>query len=211
MKLLTSTRAPNPRRVHLYLAAKGLQAAQIGLEVVQVNMADGENRQAAYKAIHPLGQLPALQLDDGQTITDSIAICRYFEAMYPENPLFGVGALQQAHIDQYSRQAELEVLFPMMLAFQHGHAFWAGKVEQVAEFAPVSRRRAFARFDYFEQRLGAQAAAGSHFLVGDALSVADLTLYAALDFGRLAALKVDAQHPQLLAFYQRLHAQFADV
>jgi glutathione S-transferase len=205
--LYTTTRAPNPRRVHLFLAAKGIDPAQIGLEIVQVDMAGAQNRQPEYLAIHPLGQLPALQLDDGAVIGDSIAMCRYLDQLSPTGPaLFGTTPLQQVWVDQFSRQAELEVLFPLMLAFQHGHPFWAGKVEQVAEFAPVSRRRALSRFGYFDQCLST-----ADYLVDNTLTVADLTLYAALDFGRLAGLKVDEQHPNLLAFYQRMHAQFAGV
>jgi len=206
MKLFVSMRAPNPRRVQLFLAAKQLDLAAMGLEVVQIDLSAQENRQAAYLQINPLGQLPALQLDDGTTINDSIAICRYFELLYPAHPLFGVTAFEQAKIDQLSRQAEQEVLFPMMHAFQHGHPFWAGKVEQLPEFAPLARRRAQGRFAYFEQILTSQ-----DYLYGGQLSVADLTLYAALDFGRLAGLKVDEQHPQLLAYYQRLHAQFGAI
>lgn len=206
MKLFVTVRAPNPRRVQLFLAAKQLDPANIGLEVVQVDLSAQENRQAAYLQINPLGQIPALQLDDGTVISDSIAICRYFELMYADNPLFGVNAFDQAKIDQLSRQAEQEVLFPMMYAFQHGHPFWSGKVEQLPEFAPLARRRAQSRFAYFEQMLVSQA-----YLYGGQLSVADLTLYAALDFGRLAGLKVDEQHPYLLAYYQRLHAQFGAI
>ena len=206
MKLFVTVRAPNPRRVQLFLAAKQLDPAAIGLEVVQVDLSAQENRQAAYLQINPLGQLPALQLDDGTTINDSIAICRYLELCYPAHPLFGVTAFEQAKIDQLSRQAEQEVLFPMMYAFQHGHPFWAGKVEQLPEFAPLARRRALSRFSYFEQILASQ-----DYLYAGQLSVADLTLYAALDFGRLAGLKVDEQHPHLLAYYQRLHAQFGAI
>lgn len=206
MKLYTAQRAPNPRRVLLFLAAKQLEPQTIGLEVISVDLGSRENRQTAYQAVNPLGQVPALLLEDGTAITDSMAICHYLEGLYPAPALLGQTPLEQALIQQWSRQAEIEVLYPMMLAFQHGHPFWAGAVEQVAEFAPVSRRRALARFAYFEQRLQQ-----SPYLVGDHLTAADLTLYAALDFGRLAGLRVDEQHPALLAFYQRMHEQFGKI
>ena len=206
MKLFVSLRAPNPRRVQLFLAAKQLDLAAIGLEVVPVDLAAQDNRQEDYLQLNPLGQVPALQLDDGTAIADSMAICRYFELSYPQQPLFGESPFEQAKIEQFSRQAEQEVLIPLMQAFQHGHPFWAGKVEQLAEFAPLARRRAQRRFDYFEQVLSGQA-----YLYAGQLSVADLTLYAALDFGRLAGVKVDEQHPNLLAYYQRLHAQFSAI
>ena len=206
MKLFVSVRAPNPRRVQLFLAAKQLDLVAIGLQVIQVDLSTQQNRQDDYLQLNPLGQIPALQLDDGAVIADSMAICRYLELSYPAQPLFGESAFDQAKIDQLSRQAELEVLYPMMHAFQHGHPFWAGKVEQLPEFAPLARRRAQGRFGYFEQILASQ-----DYLYAGQLSVADLTLYAALDFGRLAGLKVDEQHPHLLAYYQRLHAQFGAI
>jgi glutathione S-transferase len=206
MKLFTAERAPNPRRVLLFLAAKGLKPADVGMEVVEVSLTGGENRTPDYLQMHPLGQIPALELDDGQVITESMAICRYLEGMYPENPLFGTELMEQVRINQYGRQAEIEILVPLITAFQHGHPFWAGKYEQIPEVAPVARRRAQSRFAYFDRRLQVVP-----FLAGNALSVADLTLYAALDFGRLAGLKVDEQHPHLLAFYQRMHERFNDI
>jgi glutathione S-transferase len=206
MKLYIAQRAPNPRRVMLFLAAKGLNLESMGLEVIEVNLTGGENRTPDYLQVHPLGQIPALELDDGQVITDSMAICRYLEGAFPQNPLFGTELMEQVRISQYDRQAEIEILLPLMTAFQHGHPFWEGKFEQVPDVAPVARRRALSRFAYFDRRLQVVP-----YLAGDHLSVADLTLYAALDFGRLAGLKVDEQHPHLFAFYQRMHEKFATV
>lgn len=206
MKLYTAQRAPNPRRVLLFLAAKGLNPADIGLEVIEVNLTGGENRTPDYLQVHPFGQIPALELDDGQVITESMAICRYLEGMFPQNPLFGIELMEQVRINQYGRQAELEILLPLMTAFQHGHPFWEGKYEQIPDIAPVARRRALSRFSYFDRRLQVVP-----YLAGNSLSVADLTLYASLDFGRLAGLKVDEQHPHLFAFYQRMHAKFETV
>lgn len=203
MKLYTAQRAPNPRRVLLLLAAKGLNPADIGLEVIEVSLAGGENRTPDYLQIHPFGQIPALELDDGQVITESMAICRYFEGIYPQTPLFGTELMEQVRINQYSRQAEFEILLPLITAFQHGHPFWEGKLEQIPDIAPVARGRALSRFAYFDRRLQVVP-----YLAGNNLSVADLTLYAALDFGRLAGLKVDQQHPHLFAYYQRMHEKF---
>ena len=206
MKLWTAERTPNPRRVLLFLAAKGLKPADIGMEVIQVNLMIGENRAPDYLQIHPLGQIPALVLDNGQVITESMAICRYLEGMYPENPMFGSNLMEQVAINQYGRQAEIELLMPMMTAFQHSHPFWAKKIEQIPEAAPVALCCAQSRFAYFDLRLQ-----NMPFLAGHSMSMADLILYVALDFGRLAGLKVDEQHPHLLAFYKRFHEQFSAV
>ncbi len=206
MKLYIADRAPNPRRVLLFLAAKGLNPMDIGLEVLGLNLSDSANRTPDYLQVHPLGQIPALELDDGQVITESMAICRYLEGQYPQTPLLGEDFMAQVWVDQYSRQAEIEILLPLMSAFQHGHPFWAGKYEQVPEVAPVARRRAQSRFSYFDHRLQVVP-----YLAGNSMTAADLTLYTALDFGRLAGLKVDDQHPTLLRFYERMHEQFKDV
>ncbi len=206
MKLWTCERTPNPRRVLLFLAAKGLKPADIGMELIQVSLMGGENKMPEYLNIHPLGQIPALELDDGQMITESMAICRYLEGMYPENPMFGSSLMEQAIIHQYERQVEIELLMPMMTAFQHSHPFWAKKIEQIPQVAPVTLSRAQARFDYFDRRLQEVP-----FLAGHSMSMADLILYVALDFGRIAGLRVDEKHPHLLAFYQRFHEQFSTI
>jgi len=205
-RLYVADRAPNPRRVLLFLAAKGLVATDIGLEVIPVNLAENANRTPEYLKLNPLGLTPALELADGQVITESVAICRYIEGLYPEPALFGHELIEQVKINQYSRQAELEVLVPLINAFRNEHAYWIGRFEQVPAVAPADRRRVQARLSYFDQRLQVVT-----YLAGDRLSIADLTLYAALDFGRLAGLVVDELHPALLAFYKRLHEQFCHI
>src|SRR5690242_8921794 len=116
MKLYDSKMAPNPRRTRIFLAEKG-----ISVPTEQVDMMKMEHRSPEYTAINPLQRMPALVLDDGTVITESIAICRYFEAVQPEPPLFGVGTLQSAHVEMWNRRAELHLLFPVASVFQHLH------------------------------------------------------------------------------------------
>src|SRR5215472_18921156 len=116
MKLYDGGRAPNPRRVRIFLAEKGIKvpAEQIDLGALQ-------QRTEAYTAINPLQRVPVLVLDDGTVIAESIAICRYLEASSPSPPMFGVGALEQAMVEMWNRQVEQHLYFPVSQVFRHLH------------------------------------------------------------------------------------------
>src|SRR6478735_10385215 len=116
MKLYDVGRAPNPRRVRIFLAEKGIE-----IEKQQVDIGALEHKGPAYTAINPLQQVPTLVLDDGTVITESIAICRYFEALQPEPPLFGRGALEIARVEMWNRRLELHFLFPISHVFRNSH------------------------------------------------------------------------------------------
>src|SRR5262245_29581503 len=116
MKLYDGGRAPNPRRVRVFLAEKG-----ITVPTEQVDLGAMAHRSAAFTAVNPLQRVPALVLDDGTIITESIAICRYFEALKPEPPLFGIGAKDQAMVEMWQRRVELHLLFPVSQVFRHMH------------------------------------------------------------------------------------------
>src|SRR5436190_23262283 len=114
MKLYDGGRAPNPRRTRIFLAEKG-----ITLPMEQVDLGALAQKSPAYAAINPLKRVPALVLDDGTVITESIAICRYFEALKPDPPLFGRGALELARIEMWNRRLELHLLFPVSHVFRN--------------------------------------------------------------------------------------------
>src|ERR1700691_2364423 len=104
MKLYDGGRAPNPRRVRVFLAEKGIE-----ILAEQVDLGSLQHRSEAYTAINPMQRVPALVLDDGTVITESIAICRYFEALQPDPPLFGSGALDVALVEMWNRRAEFHL------------------------------------------------------------------------------------------------------
>ncbi len=116
MKLYDGGRAPNPRRVRIFLAEKGIKVS-----TEQVDLAAMQQRSEAYTAINPMQRVPALVLDDGTVIAESIAICRYFEALQPDPPLFGRGARQTALIEMWNRRVEFHLLLPVASVFQHLH------------------------------------------------------------------------------------------
>ena len=149
MKLYDGGRAPNPRRVRIFLAEKGIE-----IEKQQVDIGALEHKGPAYTAINPLQQVPTLVLDDGTVITESIAICRYFEALHPDPPLFGRGALQIAQIEMWNRRLELHFLFPVSHVFRNSHpAMKEMEVPQVPAWAEANKPRIMGFLDIFDRSL----------------------------------------------------------
>src|SRR5271165_4736005 len=138
MKLYDSKMAPNPRRARIFLAEKG-----ISVPTEQVDMMQMQHKTPEYTAINPLQRVPALALDDGTVITESIAICRYFEALQPDPPLFGRGALETALVEMWNRRAELHLFLPVSNVFRHLHPAMAQmEVPQVPEWGEANKPRA---------------------------------------------------------------------
>ena len=137
MKLYDGGRAPNPRRTRIFLAEKGIK-----LPIEQVDLGAMQHKSAAYAAVNPLQRVPALVLDDGTVITESIAICRYFEELQPDPPLFGRGALEIARIEMWNRRLELHLLFPVSHVFRNSHpAMKEMEVPQVPAWAEANKPR----------------------------------------------------------------------
>lgn len=138
MKLFDGGRAPNPRRVRVFLAEKGIE-----VPLVPVDMGALEHKQQAVSSRNPLQRLPVLELDDGTIITESVAICRYFEELNPEPPLFGQGALGKAKVEMWQRRIELNLLSSVAQAFRHIHpAMKEWEVPQVPEWGEANKPKA---------------------------------------------------------------------
>ena len=132
MKLYDLKNGLNPRRVRIFLAEKG-----ISIPSEFVDMIKGENKGERYLAMNPMGTMPVLEFDDGTHLAESIAICRYFEELHPEPPLFGSTTLERAQIEMWNRRMELEIQLPMQDVFVHLNSFWAGRRPQVPEYGRV--------------------------------------------------------------------------
>lgn len=192
MKLYDGGRAPNPRRVRIFLAEKG-----ITVPTEQVNLGKLEQRSAAYTAINPMQRVPSLVLDDGTVIAESIAICRYFEALHPDPPLFGRGALDSAMIEMWNRRAELHLLFPVASVFQHLHPAMKVMVDpQVADWGEANKPRVVEFLRFLDGELRSRP-----FVAGAEYSVADITALVAVDFMRVSKMTV----PEDLAHVRRWH------
>jgi len=193
MKLYDGGRAPNPRRVRVFLAEKG-----ISVPIEAVDLGKLQQKSDAYTAINPLQRVPSLMLDDGTVITESVAICRYFESLQPEPALFGRNGREAALIEMWNRRLELHLLFPISQVFRHLHpAMREMEVPQVPQWGEVNKPRVEGFLSILDRELGDRA-----FVAGDAYSVADITGMIAVDFMKPAKLAV----PGNLANVQRWHA-----
>jgi glutathione S-transferase len=196
MKLYDSKAAPNPRRARIFLAEKG-----ITVPTEQVDIMAKQHLTAEYAAINPLQRMPALELDDGTIITESIAICRYFEVLQPEPPLFGVGAKEIALVEMWQRRAELNLFFPVAQVFRHTHpAMKELEVPQVVAWAEANRPRVIDFLRILDHELKSRP-----FIAGERYSVADITALCAVDFMRPARVVM----PEELTNVKRWHAEVA--
>lgn len=182
MKLYDGGRAPNPRRVRIFLAEKG-----IAVPAEQIDLGALKHKSAEFTALNPLQRVPALVLDDGQVLSESIAICRYFEALHPEPPLFGQGALEQARIEMWQRRLELHLLFPIAHVFRNQHpAMRDMEVPQVPAWADANKPRIADFLAILDRELE-----GRKFIASDTYTVADITGLVALDFMKPAKVNLN--------------------
>ncbi|MFL5114837.1 MAG: glutathione S-transferase family protein [Microvirga sp.] len=196
MKLYDTGRAPNPRRVRVFLAEKG-----VTVPVVSIDLARLEHKAPAYVAVNPLQRTPALELDDGTVISESIAICRYFEELHPEPPLFGTGALERARVEMWQRRLEFGLLGTVAAVFRHLHPAMAEmEVPQVAAWGETNKPRVIEFLRFLDGDL-----ADRRFIAGDRFSIADITGLVGLDFMKPAKLSL----PDELANVRRWHAELA--
>jgi glutathione S-transferase len=197
MLLYHDPRAPNPRRVRIFLAEKGVK-----VETIEVTIATSANRAPAYLEKNPLGLLPVLELPDGRVLRESMAICRYLEELHPEPNLFGKDAWERAQVEQWNRHAELEMLWPVTQTFRNTHAFWVGRIKQSGEFGAIMREIVGERLAWFDGELGKRP-----YLAGDRFTVADITLLCAIDFGKVSQIRLGDAHPNLKKWHALVSAR----
>jgi glutathione S-transferase len=164
---------PNPRRVRIFLAEKG-----ISVPMETVDILKRRNRQPDFLEKNPTGGIPILELDDGTCISESVAICRYFEELHPEPPLFGTGAKQRAIIEMWLRRVELNLMVPIGMVWVHGHPLTAKLIRQIPEAAAQNRVRTAMGYKLLNDQL-----AENDFIAGDTYSVVDAVALATYDFG----------------------------
>lgn len=195
MLLYHDTRAPNPRRVRIFLAEKG-----VAYDTIEVSIAQQAHQTPEFKKKNPIALLPVLELADGKILRESMAICRYVEEQHPEPNLFGADAWERAQVEMWNRHAELELLFPVAQVFRNTHKFWVGRIKQAPDFAEVMREQIAQRFDWLDGELAARP-----YIAGERFTVADITALCAIDFGKVSDIRIDAAtHPNLASWHKRV-------
>ena len=148
MKLYDYGMAPNPRRVRIFLHEKGIKVPR---ETIDITKREGRTKE--FLAKNPMGGIPVLELDDGTCISESVAICRYFEALQPEPPLFGTTPTEIAEVDMWVRRLELYLMFQVGLVWIHGHKLTAHLLDQNPATAEFGRARTHAFYDILDKAL----------------------------------------------------------
>jgi glutathione S-transferase len=189
--------APNPRRVRIFLAEKGIDLAE-----TPVNMMKREHKSSDFRAKNSMGQLPTLELDDGTCISETVAICRYFEETNPEMPLFGRTAVEKALIDQWIRRVEFAVMMPVGNFWRHAHPYTAALLTQFKDFGESNKETYQGAQKYLDREL-----AGREFLVGDTYTMADICLLSTVDFAEWIGLPVEDEFENLKAWRERVKAR----
>jgi glutathione S-transferase len=196
MMVYDGGRAPNPRRVRIFLAEKG-----VSLPTLEVDLGKMEHKAPDYVAVNPLQRTPALALDDGTVIAESIAICRYFEELHPEPPLFGTGPLERALVEMWQRRIEFGLLGPIAAAFRHLHPAMAQiEVPQVPAWGESNKPKVLEFLAFLDRHL-----ADREFVCGEDFTVADITGLVAIDFMKPARVAL----PDEAAHVRRWHAALA--
>ena len=186
--------APNARRVRIYLSEKGLDIPMKTIDIMK-----GEHKTDEYKKISPLSQVPALELDDGTFITESIAICRYFEALNPDPNLMGTDPNEIAIIEMWQRRLELLLMMPIASVFRHGHPAMANLENQVIEWSEANKPRILSFYNWLDKQLK-----GKDFICLDRYTLADVTALTCFEFAKWPKINIPEDCLNLKKYYQML-------
>ena len=190
--------APNPRRVRMFLAEKGVDLAETPLDLRK-----REHKSDEHRARNSLGQVPTLELDDGTTISETVAICRYFEELHPEPALFGRTAVEKALVDMWVRRVEFQLMAPVGNFWRHAHPRTAALLTQYKDFGESNR----ALYSNGQRWLDGELADDRPFIAGETISMADICALSTVDFAHWIGLDIDADRPHLTAWHERVRAR----
>jgi len=199
MKLYDNDFAPSPRRVRMFIAEKGLESRGVRITRIPVDIAANETQSAAYLEVNPQGEVPVLELDDGTRLQESLAICRYLEALHPEPCLFGATPLARARIEAMTLGLMFRVYVPTTHAFRHTHRFWQGRVTQIAEYGTLARDQVLAEWQRIDSLLASRP-----FVAGDTFSFADIVAFTTLEFGKPSGIRLQPAQQHLSRWYAEI-------
>ncbi|WLQ13656.1 glutathione S-transferase family protein [Hahella aquimaris] len=197
MKIYQARIAPNPRRVRIFLAEK-----DIAMEYVEVDIQKGEQHSPEFKQKNALGLLPVLELDDGSHLSESIAICRYFEEIQSEPPLFGRDAKEKAIVEMWIRRCDFYFMFPTGMCFQNTSDYFKGLKRQVPEWGELCREKSGKFFNLLNNHFEHNA-----YLAGDYFSIADISAFCTVDFAKVIQQRIQPEHTHLQRWYEAVAAR----
>ena len=177
LKLYNHALAPNPRRVRIFAAEKGIALALEDMDVLA-----GATRTPEFLAKNSSGGVPLLELEDGSYLSESVAICRYLEGLHPEPILFGRSPREQAEVERWNRRMELELFAAIGQTARHTSPVFQGRFKQFPEHGEAQRVVAHGRLERMDRELDGQA-----FIAGERFTIADITALCAIDIGRAVA------------------------
>ncbi|MFN7863662.1 MAG: glutathione S-transferase family protein [Curvibacter sp.] len=187
----------HPRRVRIFLAEKG-----VTIPTKVVDSSKGENQLPEFLQLNPMGRLPVLQLDDGTALAESLAICRYLEALYPQPALFGEGAQQAAMVDMWTRRMEQQVSNTIADIFVHASEYYRTRLTQVPAYAEWSRVKIMSTLAWLDGELASRP-----FIAGQAYTMADIVAQCAFVLGKAVGIRIPSEQTNLTRWFAEVTAR----
>ena len=198
MRLYNHALAPNPRRVRIFAAEKGIK-----LKLADIDILAGQSRTPEFLAKNSSGGVPVLELDDGSYLSESVAICRYLEGLHPEPNLLGRDLREQAEIERWNRRMELELFAAIGRTVQNTSSIFQGRFKQFPEYGEAQRTLVYQRLERMDRELN-----GHKFVAGDRFTIADITALVAIDIGgRLAEIKIAPELAHLTRWHETVSSR----
>jgi glutathione S-transferase len=194
MKIYDTKTAPTPRRVRIFLAEKS-----IPMEYVQVDLQKGENLSKEMRAKNPIGKIPILELEDGTCISESDAICAYFEALQPEPYLLGESPLEKGQVAMWQRQIEFGLFMQVGMCFQHTTGYFKDRMKPIKEYGVEAGINAAKFLKLLNRQLEQNP-----FVAGEKFSIADITAMCSIDFARVVDIRVKDEYSALQSWYDKV-------
>jgi glutathione S-transferase len=200
MKILETSTAPNPRRVRMFMAEKGLLDKA---EFIQIDLQKGENLTPEYSAKNPMKKVPVMELDDGTCIAETMAICRYFEESYPDSPsLLGDTPLEKALVEQWLRWIEFSFFMPTGMCFEHTSGYFKDRMNPIKEWGEECGKTVEKFMAFLDQQLE-----GKEFICCDRFTAADINAFTTMAFARVVDIRIRPEQENLKAWFERIKAR----
>ncbi len=199
MKIYEAKMAPNPRRVRMFLAEKGLLEQ---VEFVELDLQAGDNLTPEYVARNPMKKVPVLELDDGSHIAETMAICRYFEETHPDHPLLGSTPREKAHIEQWLRWIDFYFFLPTGMCFQHTSGYFKDRMNPVKEWGEECRVNVEKFLHFLNKHLE-----GRNYICGDQFTAADINAFVTVAFNKVNQISIHPEQTHLRAWFDRIKAR----